>query len=152
MLDLLSKIKDGCHKNDVDLMHSGINGNAIKLSCQINGSRKTELNAYIIPDGDSFNFYTVDPNGNKSETVKLEEEKIIPTLVSALNPTKEIAEELEDEEAKVDPSSKDVITIEVEDGVYDERVVDHNSYKNSRYAYSMKYHKMGTITNIRLKK
>lgn len=150
MLELLSKIKDGCHREGVDLIHSEINGDAIKLACCVNGRRDTELNAYIIPDGDGFNFYTVSPLGKKSEPVTLKEENVIPTLVAALNPGKEgenVTKVNEDPtEGKVD-----IVTIEVEEGVTDVKEVAHNTYKNSRYAYSDKYHRMGTIIGIEVK-
>jgi len=147
MLELLSKLKDGCHREGVDLIHSEINGDAIKLACCVNGRRDTELNAYIIPDGDGFNFFTVTPNGNKSEEVKLAEEQIIPTLVSKVNKTEAPAVEV----SKEPEDLVDVLTIEVADGVFDTKEAKHNSYKNSRYAYSDKYHKMGTIVNIQVK-
>lgn len=150
MLELLSKLKDGCHSEGIDLMHSEINGDAIKLACCINGSRATELNAYIIPDGDGFNFYTMDPNGNKSNQVKLAEEEIIPTLVSKLNPSKE-SEKPEENKPEEPTDAVDVVTIEVADDVFDTKEVKHGTYKNSRYAYSDKFHKMGTIVSIRIK-
>lgn len=131
-------------------MHSEINGDAIKLSCCVNGRRDTELNAYIIPDGDDFNFFTISPNGNKSDEVKLTEEQIIPTLVAKVNPdhTPESAVEVSEEPENL----TDVLTIEVADGVFDTKEVKHNTYKNSRYAYSDKYHKMGTIIDVQVKK
>ena len=144
MIELLSKIKDECHKQDIDLMHSEINGDAIKLACTINGRRDTELNAYIVPDGDNYGIYTVTPQGAKSETKCVTENEIIPELVASLTgeePEKVIKE---DENGGVDQ-----VTIEVEDGVFDTKEVAHDTYKNSRYAYSDKYHKMGTIVEIR---
>lgn len=149
MLKLLSKLKDGCHKEGIDLMHSEINGNAIKLACCVNGSRATELNAYIIPDGDSYNFYTFSPQGVKSDEVKLKENEIIPTLVATVNPSKDSSKtELSKDESEND--LVDIVTIEVEDGVFDDKEVKHGVYKNSRRAYSDKYHKMGTIVGIRV--
>lgn len=147
MINLLSKLKHECYLNGVELLNSEINGDSIKMACSVNGRRDTELNAYIVPDGDSFNFYTISPAGNKSEVVNLTEEKIIPTLVAAVNPTREgvvtqTTEEIEDQ------SGTDIVTIEVEDGVFDTKEVPHGTYNNSRFAYSMKYSKMGTITEI----
>lgn len=148
MLELLSKLKEACHREGLDLIHSEINGNAIKLACCVNGRRDTELNAYIIPDGDGFNFFTMTPNGVKSELKRLTETTLIPTLVSTVNKTEmPVVEEVEEPQDLID-----VVTIEVADGVTDTKEARHGTYKNSRYAYSDKYHKMGTIIDIQIKK
>jgi hypothetical protein len=145
MLGLLTKLKEGCHNLGIDLISAEINGDCIKLYCTVNGQRNSEINAYVEPNGNGFNFYTVTPQGIKSEPVKLDEEKSLPTLLTSVKPDAEApaVEEPENEEGE------EIVVIEVEDGVFDEKKCRKGAYKNSRYAYSDKYHKMGTITEIR---
>lgn len=152
MLSVLSKIKHECYKSGIELLNSEISNNAIKLSCCVNGSRATELNAYIIPDGDSFNFYTMTPTGDKSPEVKVKEEEILPTLISAVNPNKNPMEVEGKEVTETTEDLVDDVKIEVEDGVFDTKVVPHDTYKNSRFAYSLKYNKMGTIVEVKSRK
>jgi hypothetical protein len=147
MLGLLTKLKEGCHDLGIDLMNAELLGDCIKLYCGINGHRNTEVSAYVEKDGDGFNFYTVTPQGIKSEPIKLSEEKILPTLLATVKPDAQIPEihEPQNEEGL------DIVVIEVEDGVFDEKECKRGTYRNSRYAYSNKYHKMGTIVEIRKK-
>lgn len=148
MLKLLSKIKDECQREGIDLINSEINGNAIKLACYANGRRDTELNAYIIPDGDSFNFFTISPAGTKSDEINITEEQILPTLVTKMHGERSTPES----STEIDEDLVDVLTIEVADDTYDTKEVRHNSYKNSRYAYSNKYSKMGVIVDIKTRR
>lgn len=148
MLRLLSKLKEDLAHNGVEVVNSTLQGDTIKLMCSANGRRDTELNAYIIPDGDGFNFYTQAPSEGKSNEIKLTEEQIVPTIISKVDPNKPYV--VENQEAtETTEDLQDEIKIEVEDGVFDTKVVKHNSYNNSRYAYSSKYGKMGTIVEIR---
>lgn len=146
MLELLSKLKHECQSKGIELLNAQINGSSIKLSCSVNGRRDTELNAYITPDGDSFNFYTLKPQGHKSEVVSIKENEIIPTLVASVNPSS--SHEKAIEIPRSDENLVDILKIEVQEGVYDESEVAHNSHRNSRFAYSTKYGKMGTIVDI----
>lgn len=145
MLGLLTKLKEGCHALGLDLMNAEINGNCIKLYLGMNGQRNTEISAYVEPCGDGFNFHTVTPQGIKSEPVKLCEEKILPTLLATVKPDAVLPQI----EEPVVEEGEEIVVIEVEDGVFDEKKCRKGAYKNSRYAYSTKYHKMGTITEIR---
>lgn len=147
MLELLSKLKHECQSKGVELLNAQINGRAIKMTCSVNGRRDTELNAYIIPDGDSFNFYTIKSQGQKSDEVKIKEDAIIPTLIASINP--EAKPEDAVSETKSTDDLVDILKLEVNEGVFDEVEVAHNSRKNSRFAYSEKYRKMGTIVDVK---
>lgn len=146
MLELLSKLKHECQSKGIELLNAQINGRVIKLSCSVNGRRDTELNAYITPDGDSFNFYTLKPQGQKSEVVTIKENDIIPTLVASVNPEASIDKVTE--VSKSEENLVDILKIEVNEGVFDYAEVAHKSHLNSRFAYSDKYRKMGTIVDI----
>jgi hypothetical protein len=144
MLKLLSRIKDGLHDKGIELINSQIDGDAIKLCCSVNGGKCPLLNAYIIPDGDDYNFYTLDNNGNKSNECRVCESDIINKLDEVANPNLD-----RDSGPKVDDTRTDLVTITMEDGQTDTKRVPHNTYNNARYAYSKKFSRMGTITNIK---
>jgi hypothetical protein len=146
MLELLSKLKHDCHSNGVELLNAGINGSTIKLTCCVNGRRDTELNAYITPHGDDYKFVTKSMAGDTSDEIIISEPQIVPTLVASVNPNKPKDEVIETPECP--ECGIDKVTIEVEDNVFDKKFTKRGQYCNSRYAYSDKYHKMGTIHDI----
>ena len=152
MKELLSNLKDRCHSEGLELLRSEILDDGVRLVCESNGRRDMQLITTVSPNGSGkYKVNSVSPSGDFNKELELTEEQIAPAIIAmASNPDADLEEAISNVvENPVDENLMDELTLEVEDDVFDTKVVPSGTYSNSRYAYSDKYHKMGTIVKCR---